>query len=139
MTLFPLIQSQQSVAVNRALPLCKEVDWDFQKNIPIYKKGSPSIITGLRAVLVWAWKALHTQRFRHEIYSWDYGCELEALVGRPFTEELKRSEAVRYVRECLMVNPYISEVNQINVDFRDERLTITCKLKTIYGEVNLDV
>ncbi|MEL7625089.1 MAG: DUF2634 domain-containing protein [Clostridiales bacterium] len=139
MTLFPLIQSQQSVAVNRALPLCKEVDWDFQKNIPIYKKGSPSIITGLRAVLVWAWKALHTQRFRHEIYSWDYGCELEALIGRPFTEELKRSEAVRYVRECLMVNPYISEVNQINVDFRDEKLTITCKLKTIYGEVSLDV
>lgn len=139
MTLFPLIQSQQSVAVNRALPLCKEVDWDFQKNIPIYKKGSPSIITGLRAVLVWAWKALHTQRFRHEIYSWDYGCELEALIGRPFTEELKRSEAVRYVRECLMVNPYISEVNQINVDFRDEKLMITCKLKTIYGEVSLDV
>ncbi len=139
MTLFPLIQSQPSVAVNRALPLCKEVDWDFQKNIPIYKKGSPSIVSGLRAVLVWAWKALHTQRFRHEIYSWDYGCELEALIGRPFTEELKRSEAVRYVRECLMVNPYISEVNQIKVDFRDENLTITCKLKTIYGEVSLDV
>lgn len=139
MTLFPLIQSQQSVAVNRALPLCKEVDWDFQKNIPIYKKGSPSITSGLRAVLIWAWKALHTQRFRHEIYSWDYGCELEALVGRPFTEELKRSEAVRYVRECLIVNPYISEVNQINVEFLDENLIIACKLKTIYGEVSLDV
>lgn len=138
MNLFPIIQPQ-TVEVSTELPLYKEVKWDFEKNIPVFKNGSPVIVSGKEAVLVWAWKALHTPRFRYEIYSWDYGNEAESLIGQPFTDELKQSEAARYVRECLLINPYIIDVSNISVSFGDGTLNISCTIETVYGEAELNV
>jgi hypothetical protein len=129
----------EAATIDKELPLYKETDWDFENNIPIFKNGSPSIISGQRAVLVWAWKALHTPRFRYEIYTWDYGNEAESLIGQAYTEELKRSEAARYVRECLLINPYISDISNVSVIFADGTMSISCTIETVYGEVNLDV
>lgn len=137
MSLFPIIQPL--IETPNELILYKEVKWDFEKNIPIFHNGSPVIISGKEAVLVWAWKALQTPRFRHEIYTWDYGCEVESLVGQPYSEELKQSEAARYVRECLLINPYITDVTNITISFSDETLSIGCTIETIYGEVSIDV
>lgn len=138
MNLFPIIQPQ-TVEVSTELPLYKEVKWDFEKNIPVFKNGSPVIVSGKEAVLVWAWKALRTPRFRYEIYSWDYGNEAESLIGQPFTDELKQSEAARYVRECLLINPYIIDVSNISVSFGDGTLNISCTIETVYGEAELNV
>lgn len=136
--LFPIIQPQISNSV-AAPALFKEAKWDFANNVPIYKNGSPVIVEGKEAVLVWAWKALHTPRFRYVIYTWDYGNEVESLIGQPFTEELKQSEAVRYVEECLLVCPYVSSVSDTKVKFSDGRLSLQTNLKTIYGEVDVNV
>ena len=136
MSLFPSIQPQ-SVKTGTELKLYKEVKWDFENNIPVFKNGSPVIVTGKEAVLIWAWKALHTPRFRYEIYTWDYGCEVESLIGRPFTDELKQAEAARYVRECLLINPYITEISDVSVSFGDGTLNISCTIETVYGEVQI--
>ena len=138
MNIFPIIQPA-AVMTETELPLYKEVDWDFEHNIPVYKNGSPSIVTGLRAVLVWAWKALHVQRYRYEIYSWDHGNEIESLIGQPYTDELKKAEAVRYVRECLLINPYITDVRDIAITFADNKVTVQCRIITVYGEAEIDV
>jgi len=136
--IFPIIQPE-AIETETNLPLYKEVDWDFENNIPIYKNGSPSIVTGLRAVLVWAWKALHVERYRYEIYSWEYGNEIESLVGKPYTDELKKSEATRFIKECLLINPYITDVTDIVVTFDEDKINIQCKIVTVYGEANLNV
>jgi len=138
MNIFPIIQPE-AIAAETELPLYKEIDWDFERNIPIYKNGSPSIVTGKRAVLVWAWKALRTQRYKYDIYTWDYGCEIESLIGQSFTRELKQSEAARYVKECLMINPYITDVTDVSVAFSNDLISIQCKILTVYGEVVIDV
>ena len=138
MTLFPIIQPQ-AVETATDLKLFKEVKWDFENNIPAFKNGSPVIVTGKEAVLIWAWKALNTPRFLHEIYTWDYGNESESLIGQPFTEELKQSEATRYVRECLLINPYITAVPFVEVAFVDGVLKISCTIETIYGEAKVNV
>lgn len=139
-TLFPIVQPQ-AAGVEQELPLCREVKWDFENNKPVFRRGEPVMVEGAEAVLVWAWLALHTPRFRHEIYSWGFGSELEGLVGRPYTEALKQSEARRYVQECLIVNPYIKSVDDVTVAFSDGRLSISCVIDTIYGkkEVRADV
>lgn len=137
-TLFPSIQPEIADTPIE-LELYKEVKWDFEKNIPVYQSGSPVILTGKEAVFVWAWKALTTQRFRYEIYTWDFGSEIESLIGQPFTDELKQSEAARYVQECLLINPYITGVLNVNVTFNDEIIKISCTIETIYGEVDIDV
>jgi len=139
-TLFPIIQPlANSESSSDTTELYKEVQWDYENNMPVFKSGSPVIITGRNAVLVWAWKALHVPRFRYVIYTWDYGNEVESLIGQPFTEDLKRSEAARYVQECLLINPYITGVNNITVNFNDGIMLVSCSLSTVYGEVDVSV
>lgn len=141
MTLFPMIQPETAVTEQEPAkaPVCREVRWDYGKNAPVYRNGNPDLVEGAEAVKVWAWKALHTVRFRHEIYSWNYGNEVESLIGEAYSEELKESEAARYVRECLLINPYITDVGSLTVGFAGDRLAVGGKLATVYGEVELSV
>ncbi len=138
MSLFPIIQPQNA-EVQTELKLYREVKWDYENNMPIFKNGSPVMVSGKEAVLVWARKALQTNRYRHEIYTWDYGSEVESLIGQPFTEELKQSEATRYVKECLLSNPYITDVTDITAELNNDKLSINCTIETVYGEVKIDV
>ncbi len=138
MSLFPMIQPE-AAGTDTELPMYREIAWDYENNKPIYKNGNPVMVEGKEAVMVWAWNALHTERFRYEIYTWDYANEAESLIGQNYSEELKQSEAARYVRECLLINPYITDVKNIAADFTDGLLTVTGTLVTIYGEAELNV
>lgn len=139
MSIFPFIQPRAQSSENTGMPLYREIKWDYEKNVPVFSGGEPVLITGGPAVAVWAWKALHCQRYLFEIYTTQYGNELETLIGQPYTEKVKMSEAGRYVRECLLINPYITGVDNVSVDFADGTLYIKATLKTIYGEETVDV
>ena len=132
--LFPIIQPE-AVQEETELPLYREVKWDFEKGEPVFRGGEPVVVEGAEAIKTWVWKALVTERARYEIYSWDFGSEVESLIGQPYTDELKRAEAVRYVREALEINPYIMEVTAASVDFDNGVLTIDVTVDTVYGEV----
>lgn len=137
MSLFPIIQPQAADEPSE-LELYKEIQWDFINNVPVFQ-NDPVFVTGKEAVLVWAWKALHTKRFKHEIYTWDYGNDVESLIGQPFTDDLKQSEASRYIKECLLTNPYITDVTDVEVSFGDGILNIKCAISTVYGEARINV
>lgn len=138
-SLFPVLPSVVSAtSAAESLPLCKEVAWDFERGIPIFDNGNPVIVEGADAVAVWIWHALHTVRGRYRIYTMDYGSDVETLVGQPYTEAVKQSEAIRYVREAILINPYVVSVNDVAVFFVGDGLTISCTVKTIYGEVSVD-
>lgn len=136
MELFPIIQPQLQ-EVNTELPLYKEVAWDFTTGKPIFREGSPVFVTGKEALKVWIYKALLTPRTGFAIYTWNFGNEANALVGQNFTAETKRAEAARYVREALLVNPYITKVSEVTVDFAGSKLTINAAVETVYGEVDV--
>lgn len=136
MGLFPLIENPDTgqVQANGNLPLCREVDWNFVTNRPVWRGGQPVFVTGARAVLVWAWNALHTRRFAHDVFSTNYGHDFERLIGRPYSDGVRQSEAIRILRDTLLVNPYITAVEQVEVAFEGSTLHLTARLKTIYGE-----
>lgn len=138
MSIFPMIQPTAEESGQSALPLCKEVAWDYINNVPIWRRGEPEIVTGKEAVKVWIWKALHTPRFRYEIYTWAYGEEFSSLIGQAYTPTLKEAEAPRYLRECLLINPYITTVRNITVDFEGSQLTVAGQVISIYGEVDFN-
>lgn len=135
MSIFPMIDpAPEQAGESQALPLCKEVAWDYVHDVPIFRGGEPVTVTGKEAVKVWIWKAIHTPRFRYEIYSWNYGSEFETLLGQAYSDSVKTAEAPRYLRECLLVNPYITEVKDISVSFDTAKLTVQGTAVTIYGE-----
>ena len=130
--LFP--QFSPAVSAQRAdLPLYRDVLMDYDAGVPVWESGNPVFVTGLEAVKGWAWRALETARYRWPVFSWSYGCELEALVGQPYQAETKRSEAERYVREALLVSPYIREARAVDVEFTGSTLHIEVELSTVYG------
>ena len=137
--IFPIVQPAAASENATALPMCREVAWDFTSGTPIFSGGRPLIVSGAEAVKVWIWKAIKTVRRRHDIYTWDFGCEAEELVGQAFTPAVKESEAVRYIKEALAPNPYITDVQQVDVTFSGTELTIRCAASTIYGEVEINV
>ncbi|HBG7800807.1 TPA: DUF2634 domain-containing protein, partial [Clostridioides difficile] len=49
------------------------------------------------------------------------------------------SEASRYIKEALLVNPYVLDVNISNTRFIDDLLNVDIVINTIYGEVEVNV
>lgn len=122
------------------LPLCKEVAWDFIEDKAIVdKSGNFKMVEGKDAVKVWCYHAIKTNRFEHDIYSWDYGTELVELVGQKYSKGLTESEAYRYIKEALLINPYILDVKDGGSSFYGDTLDIHILINTIYGEVELNV
>lgn len=139
MSIFPMIDpGEAGEAPAEALPLCREVGWDFERDVPLFRGGEPVIVEGREAVKVWIWRALRTPRFQYEIHTWAYGSEFETLLGQAYSDSVKTAEAPRYLRECLLINPYIKEVRDIAVSFEAAKLTVQGTAVTIYGEVPFD-
>ena len=134
MSLFPFISNTDEVKVDNSFPLYKEVAWDFEKDIPIIQNGDFKIVEGNDAIKAWAYKALLTPRYNYSIYSWDYGSELMDLVGKAYTPSLTKEEAKRYIKEALLINPYILEVDVLDTTFKNDLLSADIKITTIYGE-----
>lgn len=131
-SIFPGVQPVLNVKVD-SLPMAREVKWDFLRDVPVLKNKQPVMVEGIEAVKVWAWNALYTIRYRYLIYPWEYGDEVELLIGQSYTEETKKAEAIRYVKECLLASPYIKSVDNVTVSFHEDELTISCDIDTVYG------
>jgi hypothetical protein len=141
MSIFPFINGDNGLleSFSNNLPLYKECAWDFIKDEAIFIDGNPKIVQGNEALKVWIYKAIKTNRYQYEIYTWDYGCEIETLIGKGFQIGFIKSETKRYVEEALIINPYITKINKIKVDFNKDVLSVEVDLETIYGRVNMYV
>ena len=133
--LFPFFPGE--TARPAALPLYRDVAMDYELGIPRFSGGEPVVVTGLEAVKSWAWRAVKTARYRFSYNSWDYGCELERLIGQPYRAETRRSEAARYVEEALAVCPYITAAMATVEGLVGATLTISVTLSTVYGTADL--
>ena len=138
MSLFPMYSIPQGSAAGE-LPLYTDVAMDYAAGTPRWESGNPVIVSGLEAVKSWAWRAAATARYRYPCFSWNYGCELESLVGQPYRADTRLSEAVRYVREALTVCPYITGAAAEVVDFDGSTLRMRVSLTTVYGEASIHV
>ena len=141
MSIFPFINGDDGLleASNNNLPLYKECAWYFVNDRAIFVDGSPKIVYGNEGIKVWIYKAIKTNRYEFEIYTWDYGSEIESLIGKGFQIGFIKSETKRYIEEALSVNPYITKINKIDVDFKTDVLTAYVDLETVYGRLNMYV
>ena len=139
MSIFPFVTYDESIVKDNTFPLYKEIAWDFNKDIPILENGDFKIVEGNEAIKVWAYKALLVPRYQYSIYSWGYGSELMDLIGKAYTPSLTKEEAKRYIKEALLINPYILEVNVVDTSFNNGILSADIKIVTIYGESEVTI
>ena len=139
MSIFPFISYEEEKGVE-VLPTYYEVAWDYKTDNIEIVNGNPKIVEGNEAIKVWCYKALVTPRYGHDVYSWDYGSELEDLIGKAYTKDLTESEATRYIEEALSINPYITGVTVQSCTFDGDKLKANIIINTVYeGEVELSV
>lgn len=119
------------------LPLFKELAWDFEKNTLIRDHtGAFEVLEGIEALKIWIKKAILVERYRYQAYFDDYGAELEHFIGRNPNDGGTASEVFRYIKEALLVNPYIKSVTDVAVSQDGKRISMTVGVNTIYGDLS---
>ena len=139
MNYFPFISPPIDLETINEYPLYREIAWDFEKNEPIIENGEFKIVEENEAMKVWVYLALMTNNKQYPIYSWDYGSEVKELIGKNYTKALVEAEAKRLIEECLLINPYILEVDVTSTSFKDSVLTCDIKITTIYGDMEVNI
>ena len=141
MSIFPFIDPQEVEVVDNILPMANEWAWDFEKLEFKFMDGKMYKVEGIEAIKIWVWKIFQTPRYRYLIYSWDYGHELEDLIGKNYTTQLAQSEIKRYVKEAILttLEGYVVEVKNFNIEFTKDKLSVSFTIITPYGEVDMNV
>lgn len=82
-------------------------------------------------------KILQTERFEYLIYSWNYGIELNAVLGKSY--QVFISEIKRVIREALLADSRITDVVDFEV-FQIDKKTVSVKFtaETIFGEIPIE-
>lgn len=119
------------------LPVFKEFAWDFERDRFLYNAdGSHKIVEKNEAIKVWVMHALRVERYRYLAYFDDYGIELEPFVGTGPNDKERSSELFQYIKEGMLVNPYIVDVIALSTELDHKKITINLNLETVYGSTS---
>lgn len=88
---------------------------------------------GIDAIKQAIYLILNTERYRHLIYSWNYGVELEDLIGQPvpYVYSLIKSR----ISEALMQDDRVLSVKNFNFERKGKVVAVTFSIKTTEGEI----
>ena len=140
----PFLQMNTEIETEDNLPLLKEFGWDFVHDTFLYNNdGTLKEVIENEALKVWIYKALKTERYRHEaylhgIYNNDssYGVELEQYIGNYSNTNKTATLICKKIKECLQINPYIKSIDYVDIESIDgDKLTISLKVMSIYGNL----
>ena len=80
------------------------------------------------------YKILTTERYKYEIYSWDYGVELSDLFGQPI--QYVYPELERRITEALTADDRIESVTNFEFSNEGNSVFTTFTVNTVFGEVD---
>lgn len=109
----------------------REKEFDKQQNNFIGKTDGTEAIR--QAVI----KILNTERYEHEIYSWDYGIELKDLYGQPMIYCM--SEIKVRITEALLVDDRIESVENFEVERTGKRTMVVKFQVTTQEQDEIDI
>jgi len=94
-------------------------------------------IDGWAAAEQAAWLILHTERYIHQIYSYNYGAELQGLKGK--RDSFLFPEIKRRIREALLVDARFTGTSNFTFRRRGTRVEVGFTLHTIYGDMEQEI
>lgn len=96
-------------------------------------------VSGSKAVAVWVWCALMYPRYKYELTSYDYGCELQDLIGTVVPKDELESDVDAILRDTLLpYSQYIEDITNLECDLNGDQLNISFTLVTPFGEEDLE-
>ena len=79
---------------------------------------------------------LATERYNYPVYSWNYGVELENLIGKDIV--FVSAETKRRIKEALTQDDRVSEVVNFKFTRHDDELLVEFEVVTDYGNFNTE-
>ena len=139
--LLKILEEEQQAEETKDLPLFKEMAIDFTTGEVLSKNGEIVFLEGKEALNVWIWKALKTERNKYLIYSDSYGNDLAENIGQIYDKTTKDALMINEIKECLSVNPYITNIYNFNIETKEEgrHPIISFNVDTIYGTAESEV
>ena len=107
----------------------------FTKTYKIEENKIQGFVDGIYALEQAIYKVLNTEKYEYPIYSFDYGIELENLIGKDSL--YVKSELRRRIQECLLGDERVQSVDNFSFEISGD--TILCKfdVESIYGEITV--
>lgn len=90
-------------------------------------------IDGKEALRQFVLKAINTERYKHVIYSNDYGSELKALIGSSATRSLLEAELIRVVSEAIVYDDRVDSV-QVLVRLDGDKAFVDVTVESVSGD-----
>jgi phage baseplate assembly protein W len=97
------------------------------------------IIDEVEALKQYIVKAILTPRSELQIYSEDYGSEIEELLGETATQAYREAEIPRMVREAIEDDDRIVRVDDVKVTSAGDAIYINVTVSSVYGEISEEV
>lgn len=91
----------------------------------------------LEALKQSVYKRLATEQFEYPVYSFRYGIAWKQLIGEE--QPYVRAEIKRMIREALLLDDRIREVDGFVFEFSGDDCRCSCSVKSIYGEFDVEV
>lgn len=79
---------------------------------------------------------LNTERYKFLIYSWNYGVELEELIGTH--PDIVEDEVERLISEALLQDNRITAVYDFEFSRNKDTLLVNFKVDSIYGDIGIE-
>lgn len=90
---------------------------------------------GIEAMEQAIYKILCTDRFVNIIYSWNYGSELNNILGR--SREFVYSEIQRRIKEALLEDDRITNVHSFEFSYHKSTVSVTFRVETTEGATEI--
>lgn len=93
-----------------------------------------SVIDGLESIKQAVYIMLNIERYQYLIYSFDFGVELQDLIGEPI--DYIEAELERRIADCLEQDDRITEVTDFEFEkLGNDKLSVSFSVNTIYGTI----
>lgn len=125
-------------------PELVELDTDLEEyeeanktyNLDFSKNRITNSIDGIDALKQTIYCILNTERYENLIYSWNYGSEFKALIGKD--KDFIIGDLKRRIEDALSIEDRITGVNELNISTDKEKMTVNFIVETIYGEITVE-
>ena len=118
---------------NKVIEVPREYGIDFTTG-----QLTGKIVEGIEAIKVWIWLCMHTERFRHAIYSSDYGTALDQYFGHVLSDEYINTDCESEISDALLMNEYIESIEDFEAVRNSDTLNIKFRVVTKFGSLEVD-
>ena len=91
-------------------------------------------LDGIEAMKQAIFLILQTERFRYAIYSWNYGIELDALLGQTMTPYLQ-AKVAKAIEDALMADDRVLSVEQFSFEKGKRSMLVKFTVETTEGDI----